>query len=239
MAQRAGGSRSTVSYALSGRRPVSPGTERRVQAVIGELGHRPDTAARALKEGRTRTIGLVIPPASRRPTGMRLDFVASVVDAAARADLDVLLSPSAGEHDRSFERVVTGRRVDGVILIEIRLEGERVARLRHSGLPFAGIGRTGHPEEMSWVDIDYETLIARCVEHLADLGHREVALVDRNAELVTAGYGPGQRAQSGFAGAVASRGLEGVQVCCADGPQAGQARVEQPLAARPGLTAIA
>ena len=37
------------------------------------------------------------------------------VDAAARADLDVLLSPSGGDHDRSFERVVTGRRVDGVI----------------------------------------------------------------------------------------------------------------------------
>src|SRR5690348_197530 len=132
IARRSGVSRSTVSYALSGKRPVSEATRRRIQAVIDELGYRPNAVARALKEGRIRAIGLVVPPASRRLTDMQLGFVASVVDAAARADLDVLLSPSGGEHDRSFERVVGGRRVDGVILMEIRLEDDRVTRLRES-----------------------------------------------------------------------------------------------------------
>ncbi|WP_188195981.1 LacI family DNA-binding transcriptional regulator [Nonomuraea sp. SYSU D8015] len=239
IAKRAGVSRSTVSYALTGKRPVSEETKRRIQTVIDELGYRPNASARALKEGRTRTIGLVIPPAGRRLTDMQLGFVASVVDATARADLDVLLSPSGGEHDRSFERVVTGRRVDGVVLMEIRLEDDRVARLLGSGLPFVGIGRTRRPQEMSWVDIDYETLIANCVHHLADLGHRHLALVNRNAELVAAGYGPGHRAQDGFARAVAERGLHGVQACCGDDPQAGQSCVEQLLAQHPELTAIA
>ncbi|MFB4284147.1 LacI family DNA-binding transcriptional regulator [Nonomuraea sp. MTCD27] len=239
IARRAGVSRSTVSYALTGKRPVSEGTKRRIQAVIDELGYRPNAAARALKEGRTRTIGLVIPPASRRLTDMQLGFVASVVDAAAHADLDVLLSPSGGEHDRSFERVVTGRRVDGVILMEIRLEDDRVARLRQSGLPFVGIGHTSHPEEMSWVDVDYERLIASCVHHLADLGHRHIALVNRNAELVAAGYGPGHRAQAGFDRAVAERGLHGVRVCSADDAQAGQTCVERLLAEHRELTAVA
>ncbi|MDR8412433.1 LacI family transcriptional regulator [Nonomuraea sp. 3-1Str] len=239
IAKRAGVSRSTVSYALTGKRPVSEGTKRRIQAVIDELGYRPNATARALKEGRTRTIGLVIPPAGRRLTDMQLGFVASVVDAAARADLDVLLSPSGGEHDRSFERVVTGRRVDGVILMEIRLEDDRVARLNGAGMPFVGIGHTSHPEEMSWVDLDYETLIASCVHHLADLGHRHVALVNRNAELVAAGYGPGHRAQAGFDRALAERGLRGVRVCSGDDAQAGQACVERLLAEHPELTAIA
>src|SRR5690606_38368597 len=94
IAKRSGVSRSTVSYALSGKRPVSEATGRRIQAVIDELGYQPNAAAKALKEGRTRTIGLVIPPASRHFTDIQLGFVASVVDAAARADLDVLLSPS-------------------------------------------------------------------------------------------------------------------------------------------------
>ena len=74
--------------------------------VIDELDYRPNAAARALKEGRSRTIGLVIPPAARRLTYMQLDFVASVLEAAAQADLDVLLSPSSAassspgdEHD--------------------------------------------------------------------------------------------------------------------------------------------
>src|SRR5947207_7723579 len=121
IARRAGVSRSTVSYTLTGKRPVSEATRRRIQDVIDELGHRPNAAARALKEGRTRTIGLVIPPAGDRLTHMQLDFVASVVDAAARMDLDVLLSPSGGDHDRSFERLASGSRVDGVILMEIRV----------------------------------------------------------------------------------------------------------------------
>jgi DNA-binding LacI/PurR family transcriptional regulator len=239
IARRSGVSRSTVSYALSGKRPVSQETRRRIHAVIDELGYHPNATAKALKEGRTRTIGLVIPPASRRLTDMQLGFVASVVDAAARADLDVLLSPSGGEHDRSFERTVSGGRVDGVIVMEIRLEDDRVTRLRQTGVPFVGIGRTSRPEEMSWVDIDYETLVAQCVHHLADLGHRRVALVNRSAELVAAGYGPGHRAQAGFARAVAERGLEGVQTCCADDAQSGVSCVERLLAEHPGLTAIA
>src|SRR3954453_10600748 len=124
IARRAGVSRSTVSYPLSGKRTVSEETRRRIQAVIDELDYRPNAAARALKEGRTRTLGLVIPPASRRLTDMQLGFVASVVDAAARVDLDVLLSPSGGDHDRSFERIVSGRRGGGGVLVGERREGE-------------------------------------------------------------------------------------------------------------------
>ncbi|MDG4825146.1 LacI family DNA-binding transcriptional regulator [Asanoa sp. WMMD1127] len=239
IARRAGVSRSTVSYVLSGKRTVSEPTRARIQAVIDELDYRPNATARALRVGRTHTLGLVIPPATQRLTDMQLGFVASVVEAAARADLDVLLSPSGGDHDRSFERIVTTRRVDGVILMEIRLEDDRVSRLRQTGLPFVTIGRTADPSGMSWVDVDYAGLIANCVGHLADLGHRHIALVNRSAELVAAGYGPGHRAQAGFSAALAERGLTGVDVCCGDDAAAGEACVEQLLSAHPDVTAIA
>jgi DNA-binding LacI/PurR family transcriptional regulator len=239
IARRAGVSRSTVSYALSGKRTVSETTRRRIQEVIDELDFRPNASARALKEGRTRTLGLVIPPAQRRLTDMQLGFVASVVEAAASADLDVLLSPSGGDHDRSFERVISGRRVDGVILMEIRLEDARVARLQHAGLPFVTIGRTANPDGTCWVDVDYESLIGRCVHHLADLGHRHVALINRSAELVAAGYGPSHRALRGFAAAVAERGLAGSDFCCDDEAAGGEACVEEILASQPKVTAVA
>ncbi|RIW47864.1 LacI family transcriptional regulator, partial [Micromonospora endophytica] len=239
IARRAGVSRSTVSYVLSGKRAVSGPTRQRIQAVIDELGYRPNANARALKEGRTRTIGLVIPPASQRLTDMQLGFVASVVEAAARADLDVLLSPSGGDHDRSFERIVTGRRVDGVILMEIRLEDDRVDRLRQSRLPFVTIGRTADPSDTSWIDVDYQGLIARCVQHLADLGHRRVALLNRSAELVAAGYGPGHRALAGFAEAVTERGLTGVDLCCGDDATAGEEAMSRLLSTHPDVTAVA
>lgn len=239
IARLAGVSRSTVSYALSGRRPVSPDTRRRIEQVIAEAGYRPNAAARALKEGRTRTLGLVIPPASQRLTDMQLGFVASVVEAAARADLDVLLSPSGGDHDRSFERVITGQRVDGAILMEIRLDDARVARLQQTGMPFVTIGRTAHPDGMSWIDIDYTGLISRCVHHLADLGHRDIVLINRSAELVAAGYGPGHRALTGFTQAVKQRGITGFDICCADDSSAGQACIDEILARYPQVTAVA
>src|SRR5215469_8521490 len=93
VARRSGVSRSTVSYALSGKRPVSAATRQRIKSVIDELGYRPNAAARALKEGRTRTLGLVVPPASGRLTFMQLDFVGAVMETAAAVVLDVLLSP--------------------------------------------------------------------------------------------------------------------------------------------------
>jgi len=239
IARRSGVSRSTVSYALSGKRSVAEATRRRIQEVIDELDYRPNAAARALKEGRTRTLGLVIPPASGRLTFMQLEFVASVMEAAARVDLDVLLSPSGGDHDRSFERIISGRRVDGVIVMEIRLDDPRPARLQRAAMPFVTIGRTARPDAMCWVDLDYAALIGRCVDHLADLGHRDIALINRSAELVSSGYGPGHRAAEGFAEATARRGVKGSAFCCADDAQAGEACVEEILRTHPEVTAAA
>lgn len=78
IARRAGVSRSTVSYTLSGKRAVSPQTRKRIQDVIDELGYRPNATARALAEGRSRTIGLVIPrPVSSSPTCSSTSWPAS------------------------------------------------------------------------------------------------------------------------------------------------------------------
>ncbi|MFC4536747.1 LacI family DNA-binding transcriptional regulator [Sphaerisporangium dianthi] len=238
IARRAGVSRSTVSYALSGKRAVSEVTRRRILRVIDEAGYRPNASARALAEGRTRTIGLVIPPAGRRLTPIQLGFVAGIVAAAGRHELDVLLSPSGGEHDRSFERIIEGRRVDGVILTEIRLRDARAARLRDSGVPFVSIGHTVGAEAGSWVDLDYEGLAAGCVHHLADLGHRVIALLNRPREFLDSGYGPASRALAGFTAATAARSLDATTVCCPDDATAGQNRVEDLLAARPEITGI-
>jgi DNA-binding LacI/PurR family transcriptional regulator len=237
VARRAGVSRSTVSYALSGKRSISEPTRRRIQEVIDKLDYRPNATARALKEGRTRAIGLIIPPAGSRLTDMQLRFIAGIVDGAARADLDVLLSSSGGDHDRSFERIITGGRVDGVVLMEIRLEDPRVVRLQRTGLPFVTIGRTAHPEGFCSVDIDYSSLVSQCVHHLADLGHRYIALINRSAEMFALGYGPARRAHSGFAEAIAQRGIAGTELCCADDWEAGQACIEKILAIRPRVTA--
>jgi DNA-binding LacI/PurR family transcriptional regulator len=239
IAKRAGVSRSTVSYALSGKRSVSEQTRARVQRVIEEVNYRPNAAARALKEGRTRTIGLVIPPAAHRLTYMQLDFVASVLDAAAHADLDVLLSPSGDLHERAFQRLIDGRRVDGVIVMEIRLDDPRVTQLQKADMPFVTIGHTARPEGIWWVDVDYENLINRCVHHLADLGHRNIALINRSAEMLATGYGPGLRARQGFRDGIAQCNVTGVEYPCGDDAPAGDACMQLILGQHPEATAAA
>src|SRR3954462_342351 len=59
VAARAGVSHQTVSRVINGHPNVAPLTRERVLAAIAELGYRPNTAARALVTGSTRTIGLV------------------------------------------------------------------------------------------------------------------------------------------------------------------------------------
>jgi DNA-binding LacI/PurR family transcriptional regulator len=171
-------------------------------------------------------------------TFMQLDFVGAIMEAAAHADLDVLLSPSGGDHDPFFDRILTGGRVDGVILMEIRMTDNRVTRLRHTGTPFVTIGRTARPSGTCWVDIDCARLVAQCVDHLADLGHREVVLINRSADLLAAGYGPARRARQGFGKALVRRGIDGVEVQCDDHAQAGERCVEEILLAHPKARGI-
>ncbi|MEV0819913.1 LacI family DNA-binding transcriptional regulator [Nonomuraea rubra] len=169
---------------------------------------------------------------------MQLGFVADIVAAAGRHELDVVLSPSGGEHDRSFERMVSGRRVDGVILMEVRLQDARAARLRQSGLPFVAIGHTADTATGCWVDLDYEGLVARCVHHLADLGHQAIALINRPQEFLDSGYGPARRALDGFDAAAAARSLTGKAFCCPDEATAGETSTAYLLAAHPQITGI-
>ncbi len=237
IAKRAGVSRSTVSYALSGKRQISDATRARIQRVIEELDYRPNAAAQALKEGRSRTIGLAIPPPSRHLTYMQLEFVAAVLEAAAQADLDVLLSPSGASHEKAFSRLVEGRKVDGVILMEIRLSDPRVTQLEKASLPFVTIGHTAHAAGSWWVDVDYQGLVGRCVGHIADLGHRHIALINRSSDLLASGYGPALRAQQGFRAALKERGLIGVEYPCGDDAAAGDLCMSQILQQHPAVSA--
>ncbi|MCO5989403.1 LacI family transcriptional regulator [Actinoallomurus spadix] len=238
VARRAKVSRSTVSYALSGKRPVSEATRRRIQQVIDEMGYRPNAFARALARGETRTLGLVFPPAGSHYTDMQLNFMGGVTEAAAARDYDVLLSVADAGEEQSFQRLIGERRVDGAILMEIRLQDARVERMRETGFPFVTIGRIGEPDGTAWVDLDHGTLVRRCVQHLSDLGHRRVAFVNRPEALLRAGYESAHRARDGFERAVGELGLSGAAYPCDDDAMAGERCAEQILADHPGTTGI-
>ena len=61
VAKLAGVSQTTVSYVMSGRRAVSPETEKRVQIAMKELGYQPHAGARSLRSRKSRVLGVVVP----------------------------------------------------------------------------------------------------------------------------------------------------------------------------------
>jgi DNA-binding LacI/PurR family transcriptional regulator len=211
VARRAGVAVSTVSYALSGKRPLLASTRTRILRAIDELGYEPSPAARALPSRSSRTIALFLP--SRRWRGMpeTHTFIAGAAEATSEAGYGLLFS-AAPSDPREVTEVLDAGRADGVILMEVFLEDARVERLRARGDAFALIGHCADNTGVSFVDFDFADAVRQGVLHLARLGHSRVALFNCSAGATRAGYGPGVRSLQAFTETTAELGLEPIVI---------------------------
>ena len=128
IAQRAGLSKGAVSYALNGLPGVSEATRQRVLKLAAEMGWRPNSAARALSASRAGALGLVMArPASTlgvEPFFMKL---LSGIENTLAARSTALLLQVVPDHDaevEAYRRWWAERRVDGIFLIDLRVEEE-------------------------------------------------------------------------------------------------------------------
>lgn len=173
VAAAAGVSGQTVSRVANGRDNVDSETRARVLEVMGRLGYRPNSAARALRSGRFRSIGVIMFSLSSYGNTRTLDAVASVA-AAAGYSITLITVESATQSDVSgaFLRL-REHAVDGVvILIEVHRLGETELALP-TGLPVVVVdshAEYGYPV----VDNDQAQGARLATEHLLDLGHRTV-----------------------------------------------------------------
>ncbi|CAL9435389.1 Catabolite control protein A [Streptomyces sp. enrichment culture] len=232
VARRAGVSPSTVSYALSGKRPISAATRRRVEAAVRELGYRPPGRARPVAGGRTNVLALVLPPAADVTAPAVMERVASVVTAARAHGQDVLLATRAEGPD-GLRQAADAALADALIVTDVRAHDPRLPLLRTLGRPCVLIGLPAEPDGLTCVDVDAEAAGALCVDHLAGLGHRAVALVGPPPR------GPARRVARGFAGAAARAGLACAAHSCATAPDAVRRTAGRLLRARPAPTGVA
>lgn len=239
VARLAGVSRSTVSYALSGKRPISAKTRERILEVMRDAGYVPNASAQALRSGTTNTLAMVIPPADHNHlTAGQLLLIGAAVEAAADRDFDVLMSPGTRDRLGSVERLITARRIDGLLLTEAQVQDPRVKRTQRSGLPFVVIGRTTDRPTYDWVDVDWDGSVRSCVRHLVDVGRRNLVLINRSAALVSAGYGAAVRSDRAFHEELAAHGLRGEGVACDDNAYASVACVREILERMPDVDGI-
>lgn len=237
VARHAGVSPSTVSYALSGKRSISAETRRRVQASIRELGYRPHAGARALASSRSNVLALVVPLRTGMHVPVVMQFAVSVVTTARQHDHDVLLLTQE-EGEDGLRRVADTALVDALIVMDVQMHDDRLPLLRGLDRPAVLIGFPAEPAGLTCIDLDFRAAGAACVEQLALLGHRCVALIGSPPEVYVRETGFARRVAEGFTSAADRHGLTSSIHPCEASPAAARAVAERLLREHPALTGV-
>lgn len=187
-------STASVSRVLNAPDTVRPATRNRVLAAIDQLGYVLDGAARALKSGRVRSIGAVVPTLDNA-------IFASAINALQRrlAQRDFTLLVASSDYDADEElreaRALLVRGVDGMVLVGASHAPALYRLLSQKQLPWVHTWTHRASDEAASIGFDNHAAARRTVDYLVGLGHREIAMVagittdnDRAAERV-AGVG--------------------------------------------------
>jgi DNA-binding LacI/PurR family transcriptional regulator len=181
IARSAGVTKAAVSFALNGQPGVSAATRQRILAIAEEIGFQPNSAARALSDGRAGALGLIIDRPARtlgaEPFFMQL---ISGIQAELSTDHTALLFTMAEDQDAEialYRSWWAQRRVDGVFLVDLQLDDRRVAILEELHMPAVVIGTPAGAGSLPAVWQDDAAATKAVVEYLAAAGHRRVARV--------------------------------------------------------------
>jgi DNA-binding LacI/PurR family transcriptional regulator len=208
IAKRAGVSKGAVSYALNGRPGVSDDTRDRILAIADELGWYPNRAARALSAARADACGLVVARPARTIAlePFFMEFIAGVESELASRSiaLTIQLVRDVREEIAVYRRWWGEHRVDGVLMVDLRIDDPRVEELQRLGLPAVVIGGPLVDAELPCVWHDEAAVVTEAIRYLAALGHSRVAHVCGVAEFVHT-----QQRTTAFRAAVDDLGIEG------------------------------
>lgn len=177
VAAAAGVSTTAVSFVLNGRDAgnISATTRARVLKAAEELGYRPNHVARSLRQRSTSSIGLVTDAVASSPFGGRL--LAAATETAEVAD-QVLLMMDLGHHTERVAEAIAAleqRQVDAIIYATMGFT--ELAEAPGSRIPLVLANCTSPEPGPSSVHPDDAGGAVAALEHLADLGHRDVVML--------------------------------------------------------------
>lgn len=179
VAQRAGVSRAAVSKVIRDAYGVSDEMRAKVESAIADLGYRPRVSARAMR-GATYTLGVEIPTINNH-------FFTKIINGATKALVgtryQLIIAPAGPDHDGGPQaiEVLADRQVDGILAISPAVDPEWLEDLAQR-TPLVMLGR--HDDSRHYdtiVDDDIEGARV-AVQHLYDLGHRDIVHLTITAE---------------------------------------------------------
>jgi LacI family transcriptional regulator len=175
VARKAGVSLGTVSNVLNRPDRVAPATRARVMSAIEELGFIRNEAARQLRAGRSRSIGLVVLDI-RNP--FFTDLAAGVEIVAAEAGLSVVLCNSGDDITREdhYLSLLQEQRASGILITPTARAASPIEQIRQRGMPVVLVDRSSSRGQCS-VSVDDHIGGELALDHLLSLGHKRIAFV--------------------------------------------------------------
>ncbi|MEM6996024.1 MAG: LacI family DNA-binding transcriptional regulator [Myxococcota bacterium] len=183
---------------------MAPTTRDRVVAIAEAMNYRADPAASRLAAGRTRTVAIAVPNLS----GWYFSQVVGGAEAVlSESGYDLLVMGVSGPDARSRflqDALELHRRVDGLIIVDIRVSTDEAIRLARADVAVVSIGF--ECEGISSVMLDDVGVGERATDHLLGLGHESLGLVAGLPEDPLRFAVPNRR-REGFETALAAAGL--------------------------------
>ncbi|MCD7736776.1 MAG: LacI family transcriptional regulator [Lachnospiraceae bacterium] len=190
VARELGISKTTVSRAISGKGRISQATRERVLACIERFDYRPNVIAKGLAQSKTYNIGLLLPV-----DDSEIDFpffkecMSGICEKASQHNYDVIISMVDGKDFAQLERLISNRKVDGVIVTRALVNSAVRTYLKEKKAPFVVIG-TPEAEEKGLLWIDNQNregsreltgiLLMKGLRRLAVLGGSRTHLVTKS-----------------------------------------------------------
>ncbi|WP_063057166.1 LacI family DNA-binding transcriptional regulator [Nocardia salmonicida] len=176
VAASAGVSVGTVSNVLNAPEKVLPATVARVHTAIAELGFVRNDAARQLRAGRSRCVGLVVLDIGNP---FFSDIARAAERRAAENGLVVLLGSTDDDADRErlYLETFDEQRVLGLMISPSGNDLDRLLSLHNRGVPVILVDHDGSGTPFSSVSVDDRGGGQLAVEHLCLTGRRHISFV--------------------------------------------------------------
>ncbi|HMI50825.1 MAG TPA: LacI family DNA-binding transcriptional regulator [Candidatus Saccharimonadales bacterium] len=176
IARRAKVSTATVSRTINGVPSVTPHLAKRIWKIVEEVGYYPDTQARGLVSGRSRTFGLIV---SEITNPFFPEIVQVLENIAVQHNYEILVSSTVHDPERmkhSVRRMIE-RRVEGVAVMTFGMEEALLDDFKFRNIPLVFVDVGPGMSRVSNIRVDYLNGLRHAVQHLAALRHTKIAFV--------------------------------------------------------------
>ncbi len=163
---------------------ITTKTRERILNAVEELKYRPDQMARALKMGKSFSIGLIIPDISNP---FFAELVKIIENECTKAGFILLVSISNEDQEKEIQHVnnLLGRGIDGLILAPVQNSYNHILELKSKNFPFLLIDRYFETFETNAIISDNEESAFKAVQYLVKLGHNRIGFISGRPEIYT------------------------------------------------------